>query len=165
MQIESIGWEFDVLQAATVDDHYPRLETVFVGTAPAIAYDADNQAKFSRPIERTLKSLERQLRQDHQADLSALGSADVTANAAIIQRLVTDYHDQLVAQVLVPDQLELESLTLAGEWPFFWNPTAPLVQQKSRTREPMPFSDENHTPAAPTTPPDDGPTASGYLPV
>lgn len=148
MQIESIGWEFDVLQASAVDDNYPRIEAVFVGVTPAVAYDVHNQAKFSRTIEHHLRDLERALRQAHQAELAQLGSADVTANSAIIQHLLSDYHDQLVAQVLIPDQLELESLTLAGEWPFFWNEQAPLVQQKNREREPMPFSE-------PATPADD----------
>lgn len=95
MSVESIGWEFDVLQANSLDDHYPRLEAVFVGVAPAVAYDAQNQPKFNRTIERHLKALERQIRQAHQADLSRLGSSDLAQNATIIQNLVSDYHQQL----------------------------------------------------------------------
>lgn len=145
MPVESIGWEFDVLQANSFDDNYPRLEAVFVGIAPAVAYDAQNQPKFKRNIERRLRDLEKQLRRDHQADLSALGSADLVHNTTIIQNLVADYHTQITQQILITGQLELESLTLAGEWPLFWNQTSTLVQQKDHEREPMPFSE-------PTTP-------------
>ncbi|GEO70657.1 hypothetical protein [Levilactobacillus acidifarinae] len=155
MQVESIGWEFDVLQANSFDDNYPRLEAVFVGVAPAVAYDAQNQPKFQRTIERRLRDLEKQLRQTHQADLSALGSADLTRNATIIQDLVADYHTQITQQILITGQLELESLTLAGEWPLFWAQTSPLVQQKDHEREPMPFSEPT-----PTTPQGSQPTST-----
>lgn len=149
MSVESIGWEFDVLQANSLDEHYPRLEAVFVGIAPAIAYDAQNQPKFNRTIERHLKALERQIRQAHQTELSHLGSPDLAQNAAIIQNLVRDYHQQLTQTILIPQQLELESLTLAGEWPLFWTQTAPLVQRKDHEREPMPFSNPTATSNAP----------------
>ncbi|MDT6979806.1 hypothetical protein [Levilactobacillus zymae] len=149
MSVESIGWEFDVLQANSFDDNYPRLEAVFVGITPAVAYDAQNQPKFNRPIERRLRDLEKQLRRDHQADLSALGSADLAHNATIIQKLVADYHTQITQQILIAGQLELESLTLAGEWPLFWDQTSPLVQQKDHEREPMPFSEPTSAPEAP----------------
>lgn len=151
MQVESIGWAFDVLQADALDDSYPRIEALFVGRTPAVAYDAQNQPKFNRTIERRLKALERDLRHKHQADLSTLGSADLAQNALIIQRLVTDYSNQLRAQILVPAQLDLESLTLAGEWPLFWNEQAPLVRQKAQSQTPMPLNPTPQT-SQPTTP-------------
>ncbi|MGP4117800.1 hypothetical protein ACS4N0_11635 [Levilactobacillus zymae] len=170
MPVESIGWEFDVLQANSFDDNYPRLEAVFVGIAPAVAYDAQNQPKFKRNIERRLRDLEKQLRRDHQADLSALGSADLAHNATIIQNLVADYHTQITQQILITGQLELESLTLAGEWPLFWNQTSTLAQQKDHEREPMPFSEPTPAPdAGPTTDhaddTDDPGTDNPYTPV
>jgi len=142
MQVESIGWEFDILKANQFDENYPRLEAVFVGVAPAIAYDTQNQPKFERTIERKLKALEDDLRQTHQADLSALGSADLGANLAIINRFITAYQTRVTQEILVPNQLALESLTLAGEWLLQWNQQAPLVQQKDDQRGPMPFSNQ-----------------------
>lgn len=171
MQVESIGWEFDVLQANTFDDAYPRLEAVFVGVAPAIAYDAQNHPKFNRTIERHLRDLEKDLRQTHQTDLSTLGTDNLAQNLAIITRFVTDYQHRLAQDILIPNQLELESLTLGGEWLLLWNQAAPLVQQKDREREPMPFSEpatSPETPASQPTPPDhpdDGTTSNGYMPV
>ena len=161
MQIESIGWEFDVLQAQALDDRYPRIDAVFVGVTPAIAYDVHNQAKFSRPIEHHLKTLERQLRQQHQAALSTLGTADIAHNVTVIQDLIHDYRAQLTDQILVAHQLELESLTLAGEWPLFWDQATPLVAQKSREREPMPQLD----PSTATNPDHPANGDDPYMPV
>lgn len=171
MQVESIGWEFDVLQANQIDDTYPRLEAVFNGITPAIAYDVNNQPKFTRNVEHKLKDLEKGLRQTHQADLSRLGSDDLAQNLAIITAFVTAYRDALEATILVPGQLELESLTIAGEWLLQWNQQSPLAQQKAQEREPMPsFNQSNDaTPAEPTTTDtpvaDDGHPDDPYMPV
>lgn len=116
----------------------PKINAQFVGVSPAMAFDVNNQPKLSRENERQLRQIEDSIRTEFRESLSNLGGDDLAANLTIFHQLITTFKTRIDQDLLVADQLELESLTTSGEWLSFWQDNAPLVQAKSQQQQTMP---------------------------
>lgn len=144
MQVETVIWEFDLLNEAgkipaNMEAEYPHIEAGFVGIAPAVAYSVDNQPKFARGIERQMKQIERDVRTKYQKQLAHLAQAELRDGLATLSTIITDYQQRIASDLLIDGQLDLENLSIAGNWPLLWRADAPLVTQKNTQRADMPF--------------------------
>lgn len=116
----------------------PKINAQFVGISPAIAFDANNQPKLARQKERQLRAIEEAICHDFHDKMAALDGNQLSQNLQVIQDLITTFKIRLETELLVDQQLELESLTTSGEWLTYWQDTAPLVQAKARQQENLP---------------------------
>ncbi|MFC6206760.1 MULTISPECIES: hypothetical protein [Levilactobacillus] len=116
----------------------PKINAQFVGISPAMAFDVNNQPKLARQIERQLRQIEEEIRDQFRDDLTNLGGTDLAQNLQVTQQLITTFKDRLEQDLLVKNQLELESLTTSGEWLTYWQDDAPLVKTKSQQQQNLP---------------------------
>lgn len=116
----------------------PKISAQFVGVSPAIAFDTSNQPKLARDKERKLRKIVTKLTAQFKDDIDNLGSADLAANLQIIQQLITTFKEQIEQEILVPHQLDLESLTIDGEWLTYWQEDAPMVKAKEQQQQNLP---------------------------
>ncbi|WP_334427260.1 MULTISPECIES: hypothetical protein [unclassified Levilactobacillus] len=116
----------------------PKINAQFVGVSPAMAFDTNNQPKLSRQNERRLRAIEDAMRHDFHDQMAALDGNDLAQNLQTIQTLITTFKSRLEQELLVANQLELESLTTTGEWLTFWQDNAPLTQAKAHQQENLP---------------------------
>lgn len=116
----------------------PKINVQFVGVSPAMAFDTNNQPKLSRQNERQLRTIEESLRRDFHDQMAALDGNDLPQNLQVIQALITSFKTRLEQDLLVDQQLELESLTTTGEWLTFWQDDGPLTQIKAQQQENLP---------------------------
>ncbi|KRL93817.1 hypothetical protein ACUIJQ_10640 [Levilactobacillus hammesii] len=116
----------------------PKINAQFVGISPAMAFDTNNQPKLARQNERQLRTIEDNLRHDFHDKMAALTGNDLGQNLQAIQDLVTTFKARLEQDLLVKDQLELENLTLSGEWLTYWQDDAPLAKAKAQQQENLP---------------------------
>lgn len=116
----------------------PTINAQFVGVANAIAFDANNQPKLTRQHERQLKAIEHAIREQFEDELMDLGGDNLQANLTIIGDLLATFKHRLESDLLIQDQLDLESLTISGEWLTYWQADAPLSRAKAFQQDVLP---------------------------
>ncbi|TGD19814.1 hypothetical protein [Levilactobacillus suantsaiihabitans] len=140
-EVLTVLQEFDVFgngDASPYGIDTPKINAQFVGVTPAVAFDVHNQPKLARVNARKLRDIEQAVRQQFAPQLNTLGGPDLAENLGVIQQLITAFKDRLEQDLLVPEQLELESLTTSGEWLTYWQDEAPLVRAKEQQRTNLP---------------------------
>jgi len=133
--------EFDVFGNAGQTPYgidTPKINAQFVGVSPAMAFDANNQPKLARANERKLRDIEGGLRHDFHDRMAALDGNELAQNLQAIQDLITTFKSRLEQDLLSDNQLELESLTMNGEWLTYWQDDAPLAKTKAQQQENLP---------------------------
>lgn len=140
-QVLSVIREFDIFGSGD-DVPYgidtPKIHAQFVGISPAITFDTSNQPRLARQKERELRTLEDDIRKEFRDQLSHQQGGDLSVNLNIFGRLITTFKQRLENTLLVKDQLELESLTISGEWLTYWQDKTPLARQKTAQQQQMP---------------------------
>ncbi|MCT4488769.1 hypothetical protein, partial [Levilactobacillus parabrevis] len=96
------------------------------------------QPKLARANERKLRDIEDGLRREFHDKMAALDGNDLAQNLQAIQDLITTFKSRLEQELLSDNQLELESLTMNGEWLTYWQDNAPLAKTKAQQQENLP---------------------------
>ncbi|AKP64931.1 hypothetical protein FC99_GL002444 [Levilactobacillus koreensis JCM 16448] len=116
----------------------PKINAQFVGVEPAMAFDVHNQPKLARQTERQLRTIENEIRNQFHVEMIDMGGGDINQTFQVFQVMIATFKQRVEKELLIDNQLELESLTTSGEWLLFWHEDAPLVKAKQQQQENLP---------------------------